>query len=66
MWGLDDVAALGAPANVMLVEVREHYLQKVLEMCYAVLMVDVVQEAIVMASDHVGEVDLLPFGEGLH
>ena len=47
-------------------KIREHYLQKVLEVCCAVFVVNVVQEAIVVASDHVGEVDFLPLGEGLH
>ena len=35
-------------------------------MCCAVFVIDVVQEAVVVASDHVGKVNFLPLGEGSH
>ena len=50
----------------MLVEVRQHDVQKVLQVGNAVLVLKVVQEAVVVAGNHLCEIDLLPIVEGLH
>ena len=64
MGSLDDEAALGAPGNVVLVQVWEHYLKEVFQVLLAGWALGVVQQCGVVSYGAQMGVDLLPLVEG--